>query len=140
MPTNACLDLRSQAATSDDQVIIDQNNFSDELFRSFQSNIKLCETYYLSDKLFSFDNVNTSLIIHINISSLQLHFEELKDFLDCLQYPPSLIFLSEARIKTEPTLNIDIPSYTFIHFPSPTLAGGVGVYFFNLLKFCQVDS
>ena len=81
----ACLDLRSQAATSDDQVIIDQNNFSDELFRSFRSNIKPCETYYLSDKLFSFDNVNTSLIIHINISSLQLHFEELKDFLDCLQ-------------------------------------------------------
>ena len=62
MPANACLDLRSQAATSDDQVIIDQNNFSDELFRYFQSNIKPCETFHLSDKLISFDNVNTSLI------------------------------------------------------------------------------
>ena len=138
-PANAGLDLRSQAATSDDQVIIDQNNFSDELFRSFQSNIKPCETYYLSDKLFSFDNVNFSLIIHIDISSLYLHFEELKDFLDCLQYPPFLIFLSETRIKTEPTLNIVIPGYTFIHFPF-TLAGGVGVYLSNLLKFCQEDS
>ena len=121
MPANACSELRSQTVTSDDHVIIHQINFSDELFRSFQSNIKPCETNDLSHKLFRFDNVNTCLIIHINISSLHMHIEELKDFLNCLQYPPSLIFLSETRIKNRihrqyryPRLYFCAPSFFYL--------------------------
>ena len=51
--------------------------------------------------------------------------------------PPSVIFLSKTRIKTNPLININIPGYTFLHYPSPTNAGGVGVYVSNDVTFSE---
>ena len=41
-------------------------------------------------------------------------------------YP--ILFLSETRINVAPTINVNIPGYTFFHNPSPTKPGGVGAY------------
>ena len=69
------------------------------------------------------------------MSSLQAHFDDLFDFLSQLDQPPSIVFISKTRINIEPSTNITIPGYTFIHCPSPTKAGDVGAYISNHLSF-----
>ena len=100
-------------------------------------NIKPCETYDLSQKTFIFDNNSSYLFIHLNIASLQAHFDDLNEFLLKFSNPPSVIFLSETRFKTYPIININISGYTFLHYPSPTNAGGVGVYISNVITFSE---
>ena len=78
-------------------------------------------------------------ILHTNISSLQTHFDDLKEFLFNFSHPPFLILISETRIHLNPILNIGIPNYTFIHVPSPTRAGGVMAYVSKELNFTVND-
>ena len=51
--------------------------------------------------------------------------------------PPSIICLSEIRINHDPSININIPGYIFIHLPSSSKAGGVCAYLSNTLKFTE---
>ena len=69
------------------------------------------------------------------MSSLQAHFDDLFDFLSQLDQPPSILFISKTRINIEPSTNITIPGYTFMHCPSPTKAGDVGAYISDHLNF-----
>ena len=85
-------------------------------------------------------NTSTNLIIHLNISSLQAHFDELNDFLTRFSNPPSIILLSETRINVNPCININIPGYTFVHLPSPAKAGGVGAYLLTNLIYTEIES
>ena len=52
-------------------------------------------------------------------------------------FTASILLLSETRIKTNPSINVNIPGYSFVHSPSHTKAGGVGVYFSKDLKVTQ---
>ena len=132
-------EVLSQAATSDNEVILNQNFLPELLYDSFQSNYNSCETYDLIDKqMFSSTNDNAHLIIYVNIFSLQLYIDELKQFLKCMKTPPSVLLLSETRINVHPHTNVDIPRYTFVHFPSPTIVRGVGAYFSNLMTFTEI--
>ena len=106
----------------------------DILFQSL-SDIKPCEVFNLDAKAFDIDNCSSHFFSHLNISSLQYHFEELIELLCNFSNPPVIIFLSETRININPLINIDIPGYTFIHYPSPTRAGGVGAYILSILNF-----
>ena len=134
-------EVLSQAATSDNEVILNQNSLLELLYDSFQSNYNSCETYDLIDKqMFSSTNDNAHLIIHVNIYSLQLYIDELEQFLKCMKTPPSVLLLSETRINVHPHTNVDIPGYTFVHFPSPTIVGGVGAYFSNLMTFTEIEN
>ena len=90
-------------------------------------NVKPCKTYNLEQQTFDFD-ISSFFILHTNISSLQTHFDDFKEFLSNFSHPPSLILISEIRIHLNPILNIEIPNYTFTHVPSPTRAGGVIAY------------
>ena len=40
-------------------------------------------------------------------------------------------------MKTDLIINIIIPEYTFLHYLSPTKAGGVGVYISNVIIFSK---
>ena len=91
----------------------------------------------LSNRKYQFSSSSSNLIVHLNESSLQAHFDELNEFINCFSNPPSIISLSETRINVKPSININIPGYTFVHCPSPTKAGGVGAYFSNCLKFSE---
>ena len=118
-------------------VDLDESNLPDVLFQSLKNNIKPGETYDLSQKTFIFDNNTSYLFIHLNIASLQAHFDGLNEFLLKFSNPPSVTFLSETRIKTDPLININIPGYTFLHYPSSTNAAGVGVYVSNVITFSE---
>ena len=47
----------------------------------------------------------------------------------------SIVFILETCINIEPSTNVTIPGYTFIHCPSLTKAGGVGAYISDHLNF-----
>ena len=51
-----------------------------------------------------------------------------------------MIFLTETRIYSKPTINANIPDYTFLHKSTPTKAGGVGAFVSNNLKFSEIES
>ena len=127
---SVCVFSSSQADTSED---INHNSLPDMLSDSLRSNIKACN-YYDIFKLNTTLNDSSHFFIHLNISSLQSHFDELLyDLLLELTHPPSIIFISETRINKKPLININLPAYTFLHSPSPSVVGGVGAYFSNQL-------
>ena len=129
---SVCVFSSSQADTSED---INHNSLPDMLSDSLWSNIKACN-YYDIFELNNTLNDSSHFFIHQNISSLQSHFDELLyDLLLELTHPPSIIFISETRINKEPLININLPGYTFLHSPSPSIVGGVDAYFSNQLMF-----
>jgi len=106
MASYNCCDVLCQAATPSTETAnaVDQNNLADILFKSLQKNHKPCQSYDLSKQQFRF-NLSSHLIVHLNISSLQAHFDELLEFLSCFPNPPIIIFLSETRINHKPHIN-----------------------------------
>ena len=95
-------------------VDLDESNLPDVLFQSLENNIKPCETHDFSQKTNIFDNSSSFLFIHLNIASVQAHFDDLNKLLLKFSNPRSVIFLSETRIKTNALININIPGYTFL--------------------------
>ena len=130
----------SQAPTTLNTVAIDPDNLTDAIFQNFQQNLKPCKSFDLSNQKLNFDNTSTNLIIHLNISSSQAHFDKLNDFPTRFSNPPSIILLSETRINVNPCININIPGYTFVHLPSPAKAGGVGAYLSTDLIYTEIES
>ena len=128
---SVCVFLSSQANTSED---INHNSLPDMLSDSLQTNIKACN-YYDIFKLNTTLNNSSHFLIHLNISSLQSHFYELYELLLELTHPLSIIFISETHINKEPLININLPGYNFLHFPFPSVVGGVGSYFSNQVIF-----
>ena len=76
--------------------------------------------------------------IFSSISTLSLYklIDELNEFLIKFSNPPSAIFLSDTRIKTN-LININIPGFTFLHYPFSTNIGGVVVYTSNVITFSE---
>ena len=80
-------------------------------------------------------NVNDSIfILHLNISSLHKHSDELYELCVSLRYKPDILCITETRLVDVPLINISIPGYNFFHCNSPTIVGGVGVYFKQNIK------
>jgi len=132
--------ITSQVSNSAYDIDIDENNLTNVLFQSFSDNIKLCVTIdNLGEQIFDID-ISSYFFLRLNICSLQAHFDELKELLCNFSTPPAIIFLSETRLKTCPLVNIDLPGYTFTHYPSTTNAVGVGAYVANYLKFNPASS
>ena len=81
------------AATLKFEVKIDQNNNSDFIFQSFQNNNKPCNSFDLCNASSCYNNTSSFLVVYLNISSLQAHFDELIEFFHCFSksslYPPS---------------------------------------------------
>lgn len=50
---------------------------------------------------------------------------------------PSIIAISETKLNENNITNISIPGYSFITQPSPTKAGGVGMYINNDIQFIR---
>ena len=121
-----CTNFSSRAATS--ELEVHQDNITDVLFESSYENVKACEAYIPEVDKSLFKNPTSFFFIHLNIASLQAHFDKLIEFLSNFSTPPTIIFLSETRINVTPSTNINIPNYTFTHLPSPPIVGGVGAY------------
>ena len=132
-----CTNFSSRAATS--EVEVDQDNTTDVLFESCYENVKACEAYIPEIDKSLFKNSTSFFFIHLNIASFQAHFDELIEFLSNFSTSPTIIFLSETRINVTQSTNINIPNYTFTHFPSPTIVGGVEAYISNELN-CSLNN
>ena len=58
---------------------------------------------------------NCNLYLHMNISSLPYHFDDLKYLLENCQSKPKAIGISECRLRANRTVlsNIDLKDYTY---------------------------
>jgi len=105
-----------------------ENNFgyyTPEEFRA-NNNIKECS---LNRKAFG--------AVHCNIRSLAANHDSLCEFLRDLDYPLSLIGITDTKFAKANihVMNVDLEGYEFIHEPSYTNAGGVGFYVRNDIKY-----
>jgi len=99
-----------------------------------------CELIDLNQQTFDYDHHTSYFFNHLNISSLQLHFDELLNFRHTFSNLPAIIFITETRINVDTYVNITIPDYTFFHKPSHTKADGVGAYVSRKLNFKILDN
>ena len=92
------------------------------------NNFKPCVYTQFSDFDSRTDVTNALFMIHINIRSLQKHFDTLAEMLQLLSALPQLICITETKISKELLVNIELENYHFLHANSVTQAGGVGIY------------
>ena len=71
-------------------------------------------------------------LLHLNISSLSAHVNELKTLLSQVDTKFDTICISESRIsrKNSLTTNIDIPGYNTEQNPTESSAGGSHIYIY----------
>ena len=88
--------------------------------------------YFLKAKFDTYSNFST---LHLNIASLQFHFEELKILLKMLDYEFDCIMITETKLQKNinPSINIDIPNYHYFHTPTEASKGGSLIYISNKL-------
>ena len=73
--------------------------------------------------------------MHLNITSLNKHHDDLNELLLTLPFSPKVICLSQVGLKNELSQNLNMHGYKFIHKPSPTIVGGVGMYISSTSSF-----
>ena len=86
-------------------------------------NLTSCDYYDANNRNLRI-NENDLSVIHLKISSLPLHINELKLFLSFFKVKFDIISISESRITKRNILatNIDIPDYNIEHTPTESKA------------------
>jgi len=72
---------------------------------------------------------------HFNVRSLGKNKHKIDDFFLMTEVNPTFITISETKLKTNFISNVDIPGFNFIHNPSQTNSGGVGLYINSKLTY-----
>ena len=88
-----------------------------------------CKYFNLDDFCFSnFVSDNSLSVFHMNISSLNAHFDELNTILKLLNF--NFIGLTETRLKKNinSTIPIEIEGYSYEHTPTEASCGGALLY------------
>lgn len=82
---------------------------------------------------------NSFSALHLNIRSLAANYDSLCQLLNDLNYPFSIIGLSETRIKHdwEPIFNTSLNDYKFLSQPTLSNAGGVGFFIKENIPFVK---
>ena len=75
-------------------------------------------------------------ILHLNISSISVHINDLRNFLNLLDQKID-ICISESRISTKnpQTTNVDLPSYNIEQIPTESSAGTALIYISQSLSY-----
>ena len=76
-------------------------------------------------------------IFHCNTRSLQKNHDTLRDILESFQEMPSIIAISETKLKEDNIYNISVPVYNFVGTHSQTNAGGAGIYISDKINFIR---
>ena len=87
-------------------------------------------------------NQNNKSFLHLNISSLPYHIDELRTVLSQCKSPFDVIGITESRIRKDKTLYTDISldGYSHEHQPTESSAGGVLIYLSNDINYkCRDD-
>jgi len=72
---------------------------------------------------------------HFNVRSLGKNKHKLHDFFLMTEVNPTFIAISETKLNPNFIVNIDIPGFNFVHNPSQTSSGGVGLYINSKLTY-----
>ena len=77
-------------------------------------------------------------LLHLNIASLSKHIDELKALLGQLGHGFSVIGITETGLQnTIPTINCDLPGYSFVHTPTKGVKGGSLLYISDHLLYTE---
>ena len=102
-----------------------------EIEEEFSSNPINCK-YFDIDEFCSSDfvDINSLSVFHMNISSLNAHFDELTSMLTLLNFHFSIIGLTETRLRKDRNvpLPITIQGYSYEHTPTEASCGGALLY------------
>ena len=92
--------------------------------------------YYTPSEFSQLKINNSSLFIHLNISSLSYYTDDLNLLLSQIKHRPKIIAISESRLrKNRETLSkIDIPGYYYEPTPTEAEKGGTFLYISQDLK------
>ena len=117
--------------------IIQENNL---IFLNDEYGTSINNDYFTPDefcKEVSTISPTFSLYLHMNISSLPYHFDDLKYLLENSQSKPKVIGISECRLRTNRTVlsNIDLKDYTYEWTHTEGSKGGTLIYIDNKLKY-----
>ena len=120
---------------------IEHLDFDSSLTRSqFYENSEALDCRYYDSSTFN-DKFSTksalSSFFHLNINSLNLHFDELEVFLNSLNCNFDVIGLSETRILFDTTLIPSLPGYKSFCTPTKALHGGTSLFISDKLNSCR---
>ena len=78
----------------------------------------------------SYDKNKNSSVFHLNINSLQYHFDELQTYLSNCPIDFQILGISESRLKTDiwTTTNIQLPGFNIEHMPTKSANDGALLY------------
>ena len=130
-PFSSCEFLDVDNGLSGPNVIFDQlNNISTNEHNDSMNSIN-CK-YYSCSEFSSIPRLSKSFsFFHTNIASLSKHFDELSSLFTNLNHSFDIIGISETKLSHNPVLNLNLSGYSFVHTPSDSNAGGVGLYISN---------
>ena len=114
------------------QIITDLNNSDFGLFHNDQ--LTSCKYYDCQEFLSTFSSSKfTFSSLHLNISSLGRHFDELNALLALLNFKFGIIGITESRFVkgSPPSCNFIIDGYSVEHTPTESSAGGALLYISN---------
>ena len=97
-----------------------------------------CDYYDISDfKKLKMNKQQDLFILHLNISSLSAHIDDLRTFLNLAHHKFDIICISESRIslKHPQTTNIDLPDFNMEQNPTESSAGGTLIYISQSLSY-----
>lgn len=119
--------------SSSDNVDSDDESFEEDSIK------KVPNDYFTFQDLNNknFNSEKNSLYMHLNISSLSYHHEELVSLIDNLNIKPKIIAISESKLRTgfTPTIDIPIPGYSYEHTPTNSTKGGTLIFISDKLKY-----
>ena len=90
------------------------------------------------DDFYQINNNNSNnLFLHMNISSVSYHIDDLNTFIMNCKNKPKVIGISECRIKTgrPPLSNINMNNYSYEYTPTESSKGGTLLYIDKNLRY-----
>ena len=131
-------DVSSMTASQLNKFIKECESIENHISTNENENDELL-TPTVNSKYYNFKKINSLKIdktssfgfLHVNIASLNKHFDELHEVLSRIKYNFDVIGISEHKIQKDslPSNNITLPGYDeFIFEPTGTTHGGTGFY------------
>ena len=105
---------------------------------NLSSNPISCKYFNIYDfRSSNFDNVCSFSVFHLNISSLNAHFDELNAMINLLNFNFSVIGLTETKLKKSIGIScpMSIEGYSYEHTPTEASCGGALLYVSNKFNY-----
>ena len=111
-----------------------------EKINAFTENEETSCKYHTIDQLNEINIAKLSKklsLMHLNISFLPYHFDELSELLNDLTIKFKIIGITETRLRSEKSRLTDtnLPNYNIVNMPTKANKGGALLYISNKLKY-----